>query len=74
MSVRETVGAPERGRKPGAVLFFLPMLIVILGVSAIYLGQLSSSAPAGLSGYGIDDTITGTVAPTETGPIIAVER
>lgn len=73
MSVRETVGAPGRGRKPGAVLFFLPTLIVILGVAAIYLGQLSAEGPAGFSGYGIDETITGALAPAETGQLFTLE-
>ena len=56
MSVREGLGiAPEQTKKSGAVLVFLPLLIALLVVTAIYLGSLATDGSAGVSGYGIDD-------------------
>ena len=72
MSVREDVGeATLSARKPGGILIFLPLLIVLLGAAAIYLGQLSEASPVGISGYGIDEITTGAITPLGiTEPII----
>ena len=77
MSVREGLGdAGATARKPSGVLIFLPLLIAVLGAGAIFLGQLSDRANSqiGSSGYGIDERVTGAIAPVATPtPIIALE-
>jgi len=42
-------------RKQGGVFIFLPLLIAVLGVSAIVLSQMPAANSSGLTGYGIDE-------------------
>lgn len=74
MSVQEGLGvAPEQTRKSGAVLVFLPLLIALIGVTAIYLGKLADDHAAAISGYGIDDLGIGAIAaPIE--PVVLLDR
>lgn len=68
-----TTGSASRS---GGVFIFLPLLIAVLGVGAIWLGQLSerAAAPIGLSSYGIDERVTGAVIPAGEPPIIDLRR
>ncbi len=63
MSVTEGSGsgAVVSARKPGgAVLIFMPALIAVLALAAILLGSLPRPA-AGVTGYGIDEMLTGSI-------------
>ena len=49
-------------RKPGgALLVFLPVLIVAIGAIALVLSQMPRPLELGTSGYGIDEFVTGAV-------------
>lgn len=49
-------------RKPGgALLVFLPVLIVAIGVIALVLSQMPRPLELATSGYGIDELVTGAV-------------
>ncbi len=67
MSVSEGLGEAEiTARKPGGVLIFVPLLIAILGMAAIFLGQAVDRVTVASSGYGIDERMTGAITPMET--------
>lgn len=78
MSVSDGLGqSSTAARKPSGVLIFLPLLIAVLGVAALFLGQLSvsSAVQIGSSGYGIDERTTGAIEPVgAVTPIIDLER
>jgi hypothetical protein len=66
MSVIETTSdSGAAARKAGGVFIFLPLLIALLGAAAIVLSQMPASDAAGFTGYGIDERITGAVAPAD---------
>jgi hypothetical protein len=64
MSIADGVQkAGVAARKPGgALLVFLPVLIVLIGAVALVLAQMPRPADVGTSGYGIDEIVTGAVA------------
>ena len=78
MSVSDGVGQTgATARKPSGVLIFLPLLIAVLGVAALFLGQLSvsSAVQVGSSGYGIDERTTGAIERVDVvTPIINLQR
>lgn len=50
-------------RKPGgALLVFLPVLIVAIGAIALVLSQMPRPLDLAASGYGIDEFVTGALA------------
>ncbi|MNC92210.1 hypothetical protein D3C83_85950 [compost metagenome] len=53
----------------------MPLLIAVLGAAAIILGQMADRRVAETSGYGIDERITGTIAPAADAatPIITLD-
>ncbi len=52
-------------RKPGgALLVFLPVLIVAIGAIALVLSQMPRQIDLGAAGYGIDAFVTGAVDTT----------
>lgn len=56
MSVSQTMNdANAAVRKQGGIFIFLPLLIAVLGVTAIVLSQMPRAHPIGLNGYGIDE-------------------
>ena len=69
MSVSETMNDTNvAARRRGGVFIFLPLLIAVLGVSAIVLSQMPEANSAGLAGYGIDERTTGAVLPGDADP------
>jgi len=64
MSVTDGIGKAVATRKPGGfLLVFLPVLILAMGAAALYLGILVAAQSARVSGYGIDEVVTGAIAP-----------
>ena len=58
MSVGHTMNANVAVRKQSGVFIFLPLLIAVLGVSAIVLSQMPDTNSVGQIGYGIDERTT----------------
>lgn len=64
MSVTDGIGKAVATRKPGGfLLVFLPVLILAMSAAALYLGILVAAQSAGVSGYGIDEVVTGAITP-----------
>lgn len=62
-------------RRPGGVLIFVPLLIALVGLGALVLGQLPGTADRAASGYGIDEVVTGAIAPpADPDAIILLDR
>ena len=63
MSIIDGVeGASINTRKPGgALLVFLPVLIVAIGAIALVLSQMPRPIDLGASGYGIDQFVTAAI-------------
>jgi hypothetical protein len=69
MSVIGTTGdSGAAGRKAGGVFIFLPLLIALLGVTAIVLSRMPAGDGASFTGYGIDERITGAITPAAATP------
>lgn len=76
MSVAEGLskGVVSPRRQGGAVLIFMPALIALIGLAAIYLGNVSRPGTALASGYGIDEVVTGSIGGADSDAIITFDR
>ncbi len=66
----------EPQRRSLGVLIFVPLLIALVGLAAIVVGLLPmTQAVESPSGYGVDDLVTGSIAPrAAVNPIILLDR